>query len=671
MLAHERGQPRGKSQPAGSNKNNNQEPQLYQIYSKRNPDKSTLPGDPTIYEFKMPKVDYYDIFYFETRVRDMIEEFMEPFKKVAKTDKETYIQLRYDYDRILERVYELEHYALIQEWKLDPSKLWARVELPTLPAPEQKIQRMQPLRKSLKEIDEIQSPAEAAKKSNLRSSQDKKQGATVTPKNVKILEPDRIADREKGRKDKHKDISMLGKVAEKSNVPRPTALHKNLVKTSIKTSEKEAGQKGSKASSSSSSDNKVDLTSESLSSSNNSASKSETSQTSLEHTDDDFDMGPLTPTKAKKAFRTHFDIINEKIQKLQVKIGESKVNFTNKFEASNAQTEEHKEYIKATDQQRLADMNWVKETHDKYTQIMKDFTDYKTENNRIFRDLSKQYADDILAMKGRLDQFSINAMQLKNKVDLNTSVVKDFEQNRDKLNQSMVDMEKKLIEFETEKMDVSTANKNFIDLKRMIKKRSDFAENVKNDVLTLENYVERYMPLSTLKVIKKLVGPVLEQDKFKKFEKQAKHFTEEMQQQILSDIGTGSIFTQIIQHNEEMSKKLQFKVDLQEALMRKADGEIYAKKDDEPNNEAKRLSKTDIKMIIVKKMEKVRRNLDDKVADIQDEGRELQNCIDANSREMKGQMKSWQKEQEQYQHQLHNELLLLNDTRQNVTRLND
>ena len=126
---------------------------------------------------------------------------------------------------------------------------------------------------------------------------------------------------------------------------------------------------------------------------------------------------------------------------------------------------------------------------------MKDFTDYKTENNRIFRDLSKQYADDILAMKGRLDQFSINAMQLKNKVDLNTSVVRDFESNRDKLNQSMVTMEKKLIEFETEKMDVSTANKNFIDLKRMIKKRSDFAENVKNDVLTLENYVERYMPL--------------------------------------------------------------------------------------------------------------------------------------------------------------------------------
>ena len=113
---------------------------------------------------------------------------------------------------------------------------------------------------------------------------------------------------------------------------------------------------------------------------------------------------------------------------------------------------------------------------------------------------------------------------------------------------------------------------------------------MKNDVLTLENYVDRYQPLNTLKVIKKLVGPVLEQDKFKKFEKQAKRFTEEMQSQILSDIGTGSIFDQIIKVNEEMTKKLQFKVELQEALLRREDGEIFKKKDD-TSNEPKRISK--------------------------------------------------------------------------------
>ena len=34
-------------------------------------------------------------------------------------------------------------------------------------------------------------------------------------------------------------------------------------------------------------------------------------------------------------------------------------------------------------------------------------------------------------------------------------------------------------------------------------------------------------------------------------------------------------------------------------------------------------------------MQKVRRNLEDKVSDIQAEGRELQLCIDSNSKDMK------------------------------------
>ena len=85
----------------------------WQIFSMRDKDKSTLPGEAMLYEIKPPKVDYYDVFYFETRVRDMIEEYMEPFKKSHKTDKETSIQLRFDYDRIIEKLYELEHFALI------------------------------------------------------------------------------------------------------------------------------------------------------------------------------------------------------------------------------------------------------------------------------------------------------------------------------------------------------------------------------------------------------------------------------------------------------------------------------------------------------------------------------------------------------------------------------
>ena len=85
----------------------------------------------------------------------------------------------------------------------------------------------------------------------------------------------------------------------------------------------------------------------------------------------------------------------------------------------------------------------------------------------------------------------------------------------------------------------------------------------------------------------------------------------------------------------------------------------------------KRLSKQDIKLIIQKKMMKVKRELDSQVKDIQAEGRTLQDNIDLHSKQQKNQMVAWQQEQEQYQHQLHNELLLLNDTRKNVTHLNE
>ena len=44
-----------------------------------------------LYDLKPPRVDYYDVFYFETRVRDMIEEYMKPYKRSAKQEKATSI----------------------------------------------------------------------------------------------------------------------------------------------------------------------------------------------------------------------------------------------------------------------------------------------------------------------------------------------------------------------------------------------------------------------------------------------------------------------------------------------------------------------------------------------------------------------------------------------------
>ena len=78
-------------------------------------------GDPQLYINYPPKVDYYDVFYFETRVRNMMEEFMIPLEESVKQDKQKAAKLSLDYNCLLARMNELECYAMIQEWKLKPS----------------------------------------------------------------------------------------------------------------------------------------------------------------------------------------------------------------------------------------------------------------------------------------------------------------------------------------------------------------------------------------------------------------------------------------------------------------------------------------------------------------------------------------------------------------------
>ena len=56
----------------------------------------------------------------------MLEEYMEPWRKAMLEDKESAAKLRLDYNTVLERLHELECYALIQEWKLKPARqFWA------------------------------------------------------------------------------------------------------------------------------------------------------------------------------------------------------------------------------------------------------------------------------------------------------------------------------------------------------------------------------------------------------------------------------------------------------------------------------------------------------------------------------------------------------------------
>ena len=55
---------------------------------------------------------------------------MAPFKQSIKDDKKEYTQLRFDYNTLIERVHELESYAMIQNWKLKPTKQWEHLVAP-------------------------------------------------------------------------------------------------------------------------------------------------------------------------------------------------------------------------------------------------------------------------------------------------------------------------------------------------------------------------------------------------------------------------------------------------------------------------------------------------------------------------------------------------------------
>ena len=47
------------------------------------------------------------------------------------------------------------------------------------------------------------------------------------------------------------------------------------------------------------------------------------------------------------------------------------------FRRSDAQTADHREYIKDGDKKRQTQLQWVQEAHDKFETIMSDFNSYK------------------------------------------------------------------------------------------------------------------------------------------------------------------------------------------------------------------------------------------------------------------------------------------------------
>ena len=90
-----------------------------------NIDKSKLPGAAKFYTEHPPTIQYYDIFYFETKMRDMIQECMEQIRQSAKEDKEKTEIVKQNYDNVKIRIEELEDFIfplVVPQKKMPKSK---------------------------------------------------------------------------------------------------------------------------------------------------------------------------------------------------------------------------------------------------------------------------------------------------------------------------------------------------------------------------------------------------------------------------------------------------------------------------------------------------------------------------------------------------------------------
>ena len=84
----------------------------------------------------------------------------------------------------------------------------------------------------------------------------------------------------------------------------------------------------------------------------------------------------------KKTFRTHFDIINSKLQTLRVRQKAQKKQYFSLFRGSQERTENHRRFLEEGDKLRATQLVWVQESYDKYNKMMEDFNNFKIETNK-------------------------------------------------------------------------------------------------------------------------------------------------------------------------------------------------------------------------------------------------------------------------------------------------
>ena len=218
-------------------------------------------------------------------------------------------------------------------------------------------------------------------------------------------------------------------------------------------------------------------------------------------------------------------------------MGQHQREYQDLFNTSNAQTEEHKNFILENDQERLANIQWAKEAHAKYDELLRDFLEYKENTNALYGKLSQQYKDEVIRLTARVDESMIAQRTNRDRMDILTERGDEFEKKRVELTADVVQLKRDVVMLTDKKLDERKAVDSFQKVHNKIFTCENVAQKIRDDLSTLENFAERYLPLNTLKIVNQLILPLFEESQLKKFEKVSYNLVMEMQNQILNDIG--------------------------------------------------------------------------------------------------------------------------------------
>mgnify|MGYP001626583558 CR=1 FL=1 len=95
-------------------------------------------------------------------------------------------------------------------------------------------------------------------------------------------------------------------------------------------------------------------------------------------------------------------------------------------------------------------------------------------------------------MKIEVDEIVFKQRQISQQAELIEAGFKSFEANRAEITTDLVYLKKRVLELAENKFDETAAVQHFSEVHKDIKANRVFADTIRNDLLTLENYVERY-----------------------------------------------------------------------------------------------------------------------------------------------------------------------------------